>query len=209
MPSSSVPGGSERDILKEPAQAACAFQKLGSELLGPARRTDEHLVILPLYESNFQEQFREVVDTLDWVEIDQISHWLIQQFNKGHKSNLLRRTSYVNFYEQCVDHFQRKRSVCLIKELLNTPRSKDMNVAFIQQCVTVAAIARGLCCVLNKDTLPQVPVAVSDINKVVGASDHVNMKWRLPRLPVPVENDMSRHIDMTIRILMGRHTRSC
>ena len=89
------------------------------------------------------------------------------------------------------------------------PRCKDMNVAFVQQCVTVAAIARGLCCVPNEDTLPRVPVPVSDINKVVGASDHVNMKLRLPRLPVPVENDTSRHIDMTMRILMGRYTRSC
>ena len=55
----------------------------------------------------------------------------------------------------------------------------------------------GLCCVLNEDKLPRLPVPISCINKVVGASDHVDMRLRLSRLPVPVENDTSRHIEIT------------
>ena len=168
--SSSIASGTDPSVdgveaLKVPTSSCVAhsavsesdFKKLGKELLVSSRKSDL-IITLPNSDDDFREELGECVDSMDWVQIERTSSWLMRKYGKGKRTLLPNQTLYVQLYDEFVAHVERQFGVCLISLLRNTPgmpEDKDINVAFIQQCVVVAEVARHFSTIVDYEQLPR------------------------------------------------------
>ncbi|MCG8047282.1 MAG: hypothetical protein JAY66_16630, partial [Candidatus Thiodiazotropha taylori] len=79
------------------------------------------------------------------------------KYGKGVRSTLYAETSYIKVYDSFVQQCEERYGLNLIARLHNTPGmpcSEDINIAFIEQCVVVVAIAKQFSCSVDASKPP-------------------------------------------------------